>query len=81
MGFETQMEDIQDNVKALSAERDRFKTLLKQVSFRNSITPAGKNLSYTFEDQTIFVGLGSRGPEAGPKHWSVGWPLQTEGGN
>lgn len=32
------MEDIQDNVKALSAERDRFKTLFKQVSFRNSQT-------------------------------------------
>ncbi|XP_036970306.1 centrosomal protein of 135 kDa [Acanthopagrus latus] len=31
LGFETQMEDIQDNVKALSAERDRFKTLLKQA--------------------------------------------------
>lgn len=33
LDFETQMEDIQDNVKALSAERDRFKTLFKQVSF------------------------------------------------
>ncbi|XP_073333060.1 centrosomal protein of 135 kDa [Pagrus major] len=31
LDFEAQMEDIQDNVKALSAERDRFKTLFIQA--------------------------------------------------
>ncbi|XP_037627133.1 centrosomal protein of 135 kDa isoform X2 [Sebastes umbrosus] len=31
LDFEKHIEDIQDNVKGLSAERDRFKTLLKQA--------------------------------------------------
>uniref|UniRef100_A0A671TTS0 Centrosomal protein 135 n=1 Tax=Sparus aurata TaxID=8175 RepID=A0A671TTS0_SPAAU len=41
LDFETQMEDIQDNVKALSAERDRFKTLFKQhVDYPNFLQVA-----------------------------------------
>lgn len=35
MDFEEHMEDIQNKVKTLSAERDQFKTLFIQVSFRN----------------------------------------------
>lgn len=34
LDFEKHMEDIQNNMKALSNERDHFKTLLKQVRFR-----------------------------------------------
>uniref|UniRef100_A0A669EX43 Centrosomal protein 135 n=1 Tax=Oreochromis niloticus TaxID=8128 RepID=A0A669EX43_ORENI len=34
LDFEKHMEDIQNNMKALSNERDHFKTLFKQVSFR-----------------------------------------------
>uniref|UniRef100_A0AAX7V5A6 Centrosomal protein 135 n=1 Tax=Astatotilapia calliptera TaxID=8154 RepID=A0AAX7V5A6_ASTCA len=34
LDFEKHMEDIQNNIKALSNERDHFKTLFKQVSFR-----------------------------------------------
>lgn len=34
LDIEKHMEDIQDNVKTLSTERDKFKTLFKQVSFK-----------------------------------------------
>lgn len=34
LDFEKHMEDIQNNIKSLSNERDHFKTLFKQVSFR-----------------------------------------------
>lgn len=40
LDFEEHMEDIQNKVKSLSAERDQFKTLLKQVSFRSWMTSA-----------------------------------------
>lgn len=32
--FERHMEDIQSNVKGLSSERDHFKKMFKQVSYR-----------------------------------------------
>lgn len=48
LDFETQMEDIQDNVKALSAERDRFKTLFKQVSFLKKRHTSRKQLTSHF---------------------------------
>lgn len=52
LDFEKHMEDIQDNVKTLSTERDKFKMLFKQVSFRNIIPPVKKNyVLYTVEDQ------------------------------
>lgn len=34
LDIEKHMEDIQDNVKTLSTERDKLKTLFKQVSFK-----------------------------------------------
>uniref|UniRef100_A0A7N9AXI0 Centrosomal protein 135 n=1 Tax=Mastacembelus armatus TaxID=205130 RepID=A0A7N9AXI0_9TELE len=36
--FENHMKDIQSNVKSLSAERDRFKSQFKQVSFKNMLS-------------------------------------------
>uniref|UniRef100_A0A8P4K7K5 Centrosomal protein of 135 kDa n=1 Tax=Dicentrarchus labrax TaxID=13489 RepID=A0A8P4K7K5_DICLA len=51
LDFERHMEDIQDNVKALSTERDHFKMLFKQVSLRNTIPPGGNYLFYISEDQ------------------------------
>lgn len=51
LDFEKHMEDIQKDVKALSTERDHFKTLFKQVGFRNIIPPVGTYLSETFMDQ------------------------------
>ncbi len=51
LDFEKHMEDIQKDVKALSTERDHFKTLSKQVSFRNITPPGGNYLSYAFKDQ------------------------------
>lgn len=35
------MEDIQDNVKTLSAERDEFKALFKQVRLQCVVPPTG----------------------------------------
>uniref|UniRef100_A0A671TXR5 Centrosomal protein 135 n=1 Tax=Sparus aurata TaxID=8175 RepID=A0A671TXR5_SPAAU len=55
LDFETQMEDIQDNVKALSAERDRFKTLFKQVSFLKKRHTSQKQL--TVERETLMERL------------------------
>uniref|UniRef100_A0A8C4EZM8 Centrosomal protein of 135 kDa n=1 Tax=Dicentrarchus labrax TaxID=13489 RepID=A0A8C4EZM8_DICLA len=53
LDFERHMEDIQDNVKALSTERDHFKMLFKQVSLRNTIPPGGNYLFYISEDQIL----------------------------
>lgn len=38
LDFEKHMEDIQNNVKVLSTERDHFKTLFKQVGVTCSCT-------------------------------------------
>ncbi|XP_029988835.1 centrosomal protein of 135 kDa isoform X3 [Sphaeramia orbicularis] len=38
LDFEKHMEDIQENVKILSAERDQFKMLLKQVAQTSALT-------------------------------------------
>lgn len=35
LDIEKHMEDIQENVKTLSAERDHFRTLFKQVGFQS----------------------------------------------
>lgn len=51
LDFEKHMEDIQDDVKTLSTDRDNFKTLFKQVSLRNIIPPGGNYIFSTFKDQ------------------------------
>lgn len=55
LDFEKHIEDIQDNVKGLSAERDRFKTLLKQVSFINLIPPGGQTCYLTILRKNVFI--------------------------
>lgn len=42
MDFEKHLEDIQKDVKALSNERDHFKTLFKQVRFRYLMSSINK---------------------------------------
>ncbi len=42
--FEKHTQDIQDSVKTLGAERDRFKTQFKQVGFRNTTKLNGTGL-------------------------------------
>lgn len=37
LDIERQMEDIQDNVKTLSAEKDKFKSLFRQVRLQSSV--------------------------------------------
>lgn len=37
LDFEKHVEDIQNNVKAVCTERDNFKTLFKQVRFKNNV--------------------------------------------
>uniref|UniRef100_A0A8C9YGI1 Centrosomal protein 135 n=1 Tax=Sander lucioperca TaxID=283035 RepID=A0A8C9YGI1_SANLU len=67
LDFEKHMEDIQNNVKALSSERDHFKTLFKQVSSRNFISTRWKLPIFTLlREQMFFFHSGSRGLKAGP---------------
>lgn len=51
LDFEKHMEDIQDNVKGLSTDRDKFKTLLKQVGFRIFIPTCRNDLFYSLKNQ------------------------------
>lgn len=46
--FEKHMEEIQTNVKALSAERDHYKTVFKEVGIKNNLS-LHRYLLYTFK--------------------------------
>lgn len=70
LDFEEHMEDIQNKVKGLSSERDRFKALWRRVSRRTG-TPAGWEASQLLlrtQCVSFSVPSGSRGPAAG--RWS-----------
>lgn len=82
LDFEKHMEDIQNNVKALSSERDHFKTLFKQVSSRNFISTRWKLPIFTLlREQMFFFHSGSRGLKAGPGLGYDRRAHETEGGD
>uniref|UniRef100_A0A7N6C0F4 Centrosomal protein 135 n=1 Tax=Anabas testudineus TaxID=64144 RepID=A0A7N6C0F4_ANATE len=53
--FEKHMEEIQTNVKALSAERDHYKTVFKEVGIKNNLS-LHRYLLYTFKYSFSFRG-------------------------